>query len=152
MKHARIESRTTSISSSGTPGIHTVASYPDTYDVAYFVAQVADTSNNQYMMTEIIAVDDFTDDGTTPETYDTEFGEVGTSVGLGTFGTRVSAAGTTELTFTPAASINTVVNVYMNALRHQDDGKDEIDFNNAVIESGLRHMKEPKETLRERLS
>jgi len=137
MKHARIESRTTSISSSGTPGIHTVASYPDTYDVAYFVAQVADTSNNQYMMTEIIAVDDFTDDGTTPETYDTEFGEVGTSVGLGTFGTRVSAAGTTELTFTPAASINTVVNVYMNALRHQDDGKDEIDFNNAVIESGF---------------
>ena len=137
MKHARIESRTTSISSSGTPGIHTVASYPDTYDVAYFVAQVADTSNNQYMMTEIIAVDDFTDDGTTPETYDTEFGEVGTSVGLGTFGTRVSATGITELTFTPAASINTVVNVYMNALRHQDDGKDEIDFNNAVIESGF---------------
>jgi hypothetical protein len=89
------------------------------------------------MMTEIIAVDDFTDDGTTPETYDTEFGEVGTSVGLGTFGTRVSAAGTTELTFTPAASINTVVNVYMNALRHQDDTKDEIDFNNAVIESGF---------------
>ena len=137
MKHARIEGRTTSIASSSSPGIHTVASYPDTYDVAYFVAQVADTSNNQYMMTEIIAVDDFTDDGTTPETYDTEFGEVGTSVGLGTFGTRVSAAGTTELTFTPAASINTVVNVYMNALRHQDDSKDEIDFNNAVIESGF---------------
>ena len=35
------------------------------------------------------------------------------------------------------ASINTVVNVYMNALRHQDDSKDEIDFNNAVIESGF---------------
>ena len=137
MKHARIEARTTSIGSSTSPGIHTVASYPDTYDVAYFVAQVADTTNNQYMMSEIVAVDDFTNDGTTPETYDTEFGEVGTSVGLGTFGTRVSAAGTTELTFTPAASINTVVNVYMNAIRHQDDSKDEIDFNNAVIESGF---------------
>ena len=37
MKHARIEGRTTSISSSGTPGIHTVASYPDTYDVAYLL-------------------------------------------------------------------------------------------------------------------
>ena len=94
MKHARIEGRTTSISSSGTPGIHTVASYPDTYDVAYFVAQVADTTNNQYQMVEIIAVDDFEDGGSTQETYDTEFGEVGTSVGLGTFGTRVSAAGT----------------------------------------------------------
>ena len=137
MKHARIEGRTTSISSSGTPGIHTIASYPDTYDVAYFVAQVADTTNNQYQMTELIAVDDFTDADTARETYDTEFGEVGTSVGLGTFGTRVSVAGTTELTFTPAANIDTVVNVYMNALRHQDDSKDTIEFNNAVIESGF---------------
>ena len=137
MKHARIESRTTSITSSSSPGIHTVASYPDTYDVAYFVAQVADTSNNQYQMSEIIVVDDFVSGGSTLETYDTEFGEVGTSVGLGTFGTRVSTAGTTELMFTPSASINTVVNVYMNALRHQDDDKDEIDFNNAVIESGF---------------
>ena len=137
MKHARIEGRTTSISSSGTPGIHTVASYPDTYDVAYFVAQVADTSNNQYQMAEVIVVDDFVVDGSTQETYDTEFGEVGTSVGLGTFGTRVSAAGTTELMFTPAASINTVVNVYMNAIRHEDDAKDNIDFTNALIESGF---------------
>ena len=137
MKHARIEGRTTSIASSTSPGIHTVATYPDTYDVAYFIAQVADTSNNQYQMSEIIAVDDFVTGGSTQETYDTEFGEVGTSVGLGTFGTRVSAAGTTELMFTPAASINTVVNVYMNALRHQDDSKDDIDFTNALIESGF---------------
>ena len=137
MKHARIEARTTSISSSGTPGIHTISSYPDDYDVAYFVAQVADTTNNQYQMTEIIVVDDFVSGGSSLETYDTEFGEVGTSVGLGTFGTRVSASGTTELMFTPTASINTVVNVYMNALRHQDDDKDTIDFDNAVIESGF---------------
>ena len=39
--------------------------------------------------------------------------------------------------FTPAASIDTVVNVYMNALRHQDDTKDNIDFTNALIESGF---------------
>ena len=137
MKHARIEGRTTSIASSTSPGIHTVGSYPDTYDVAYFVAQVADTSNNQYQMAEVIVVDDFVSGGSTQETYDTEFGEVGTSVGLGTFGTRVSAAGTTELMFTPAASINTVVNVYMNAIRHEDDAKDNIDFTNALIESGF---------------
>ena len=137
MKHARIEGRTTSIASSTSPGIHTVGSYPDTYDVAYFVAQVADTSNNQYQMGEVIVVDDFVSGESNLETYDTEFGEVGTSVGLGTFGTRVSAAGTTELTFTPAASINTVVNVYMNAIRHEDDAKDNIDFTNALIESGF---------------
>ena len=88
-------------------------------------------------MAEVIVVDDFVVDGSTQETYDTEFGEVGTSVGLGTFGTRVSAAGTTELMFTPAASINTVVNVYMNAIRHEDDAKDNIDFTNALIESGF---------------
>ena len=45
-------------------------------------------------MAEIIVVDDFVSGESTQETYDTEFGEVGTSVGLGTFGTRVSAAGT----------------------------------------------------------
>ena len=39
--------------------------------------------------------------------------------------------------FTPAASINTVVNVYMNAIRHEDDAKDNIDFTNALIESGF---------------
>ena len=38
--------------------------------------------------------------------------------------------------FTPAASINTVVNVYMNAIRHEDDAKDNI-FTNALIESGF---------------
>ena len=56
---------------------------------------------------------------------------------LGTFGSKVSSAGTVSLLFTPVASINAQVNVYMNAIRIQDDTKDTIDFNNGVIESGF---------------
>ena len=34
LKHARLEARTTTIASSGTPGIHTIGRYPDDYDAA----------------------------------------------------------------------------------------------------------------------
>ena len=44
-----------------------------------------------------------------------------TASGLGTFGSRVSAAGTVSLLFTPNSSIDTVVNVYMNALTVDED-------------------------------
>ena len=135
MKHARIEARTTTIPSSGSPGIHTIAQYENEYDAAYFVVQIADTTNNNYQISEVIVVDDFIASSGTGDTYDTEFGIVQTSSGLGTIGSRVSAGGTVELLFTPNPSINTQVKVYMNALRHEDESRDEIDFNNGTIET-----------------
>ena len=51
----------------------------------------------------------------------TEYGNIETASGLGTFGARVSAAGTVSLVFTPNASIDTVVNVFKNALSVNDD-------------------------------
>ena len=86
-------------------------------------------------MSEIIVVDDYISSLATGNTYDTEYGIIQTSSGLGTIGTRVSVAGTVELLFTPNPSINVKVNVYMNALRHQDDSRDIIDFNNGTIET-----------------
>jgi len=135
LKHARLEVRTTSISSSASPGLTTVGQYPNEYDAAYFVVQIVDTTNNRCQMSEVIVVDDYVDTTTSYDTYDTEFGIVQTHSGLGTIGSRVSAAGTVELLFTPIPSIATQVKVYMNALRHQDDSRDIISFNNGTIET-----------------
>ena len=121
LTRARLESRTTSISSSGSPGITTVAEYSNNYDAAYFIAQVTDTTNTSTQLSELIIVDDYVDSTQSYQTYDTEYGVIETGSGLGTFGSRVSAAGTVSLVFTPNASIDTVVNVYMNALTLIED-------------------------------
>ena len=140
LNHVRLEAKATTIASSGTPGINTIAQYPDTYDSAYFIVQVTDTTNNEHQTTEIIVVDQFIEDSTiTVDTYETQFADLYTSAGLGTFGSRVSTAGTTSLVFTPNASIACKVKVFMNALYHPDDPEaaNEIDFTNAYIRSAF---------------
>jgi len=141
LKHARLEGRSTTIASSGTPGIHTIGSYPDEYDAAYFVVQVSDITNGRYQMSEVFVVDDYVSSTASADTYDTEFGVVETVTGLGTIGSRLigasSGIGTVELLFTPIAGIDASVKVYMNALRIQDDSRDEISFNNATIRTGF---------------
>ena len=72
-------------------------------------------------MSEIVLVDDYVDTTNSYDVYMTEYANVETASGLGTFGSRVSAAGTVSLVFTPNASIDTVVNVYMNALTVNDN-------------------------------
>ena len=136
---SRLEARTTSISASGTPGITTVAEYPNNYDSAYFIAQVADTTNTSTQLSEIIVVDDYVNSLESYQTYDTEYGVIETASGLGTFGSRVSATGTVSLVFTPNPSIDTVVNVYMNALTLDEDltKPNKIDFTNGSINSEL---------------
>ena len=139
LTRSRLEARTTSISSSGSPGINTVAEYPNNYDAAYFIAQVTDTTNTSTQLSELVIVDDYIDSTQSYQTYDTEYGVVETGTGLGTFGSRVSAAGTVSLVFTPNASIDTVVNVYMNAVSLNENTalSNEIDFTNGSINSDL---------------
>ena len=144
MKHARLESRTTSISASGSPTENVIAEYESegTYDVGYFMIQVCDSTNNQYQFSEFIVVDDYQDGVATYQTYDTEYGTIETLSGLGTIGSRVikdpvGSAVTTQVLFTPNAGIDVNVNVFMNALRHEDETRDEIDFNNGTIETGF---------------
>ena len=139
LKHARLESRTTSIDSSSSPGITTVGQWPSEYEAGYGVVQVTDATNQAYEMFEFATVTDYISE-TSTETFDVEFANVGSNVsasGLGTFGSKVSSAGTVSLLFTPVASINAQVNVYFSAVRIQDDTKDTIDFNNGTIESGF---------------
>jgi hypothetical protein len=148
MKHARLQSTATNISSSGSPTENVIAEYPshisteeDRYDAGYFMIQVHDTTNNRYEFLEYFVVDDHIEGESTGETFDTEFANIQTHSGLGTFGSRVIAnsvglAATTQILFTPVSGIDATVHVYTNALRIEDDQKDTIDLNNGTVETG----------------
>jgi len=133
MQHARLQGISTSIASSGSPVATPVIEYPGDYDCSYCLIQVSDTTNNRYQLSEIVLLDDQTDEST-GETYIVEFGNVETSSGLGTFGVQKNGS-ITQLTFTPLPSINTRIVGFFNALRHQDDEKDIVSFNNGSIET-----------------
>jgi hypothetical protein len=147
MKHARLESRVTSIASSGSPTQNIVGEYPshisatiDRYDAAHFLVQIHDTTNNRYEFLEYAVVDDHVETVSSYDTYDVEYGNIQTHSGLGTFGSRVvvvGAAATTQLLFTPIAGIDATVHVYMNALRLADDTRDTISLVNGSIETGF---------------
>jgi len=144
MKHSRIESRITTIPSSILPEENVISEYPcdGTYDVGYFMVQVHDSTNDEYQFSEFVVVDDYQPTISNYDTYDTEFGEITTLSGLGTIGSRVvkspvGTEATTQVLFTPLPGIDVNVNVYMNALRNEDDEKDQIYFNNGSIETGF---------------
>ena len=87
-------------------------------------------------MSELVLLDDHNADLGTEQTYLLEYGNTETVSGLGTFGAQMNSAKTdVELMFTPNADITTQVKVYMNAFRIQDDDKDQIEFDNGVIET-----------------
>ena len=148
LKHARLQSTTTNIASSGSPTQNVVTEYPshldvaeDRYDAGYFMIQVHDTTNDRYEFLEYFVVDDHIEGATTGETFETEWANIQTHSGLGTFGSRVIAdsvglAATTQVLFTPVAGIDATVHVYTNALRIEDDSKDTINFINGTIETG----------------
>ena len=141
LNHARLEGRNTTISSSGSPTENVIGSYNSgEYDVAHFIVQVTDITNNQYALSEVLVVDNYLSDDASGDTFDTEFGVIETNAGLGTIGTRltgaaVGVAATVELVFTPPASVAAQAKVFMVALRHADDDKSEIDFTNGSIET-----------------
>ena len=97
LKHARLESRTTNISSSGSPTQNVVAEYPshlsvnnDRYDAGYFMIQVHDTTNDRYEFLEyFVVLMIILKEISTGETFETEFANIQTHSGLGTFGSRV---------------------------------------------------------------
>jgi hypothetical protein len=157
MKHAQLEGKSTYIAGTGAGyGATTVvAKYPtqtgiiDEFDAAYFIVQVSDLSTNAYEMAEMLVVDDYSEETASGNTYEVEYGNLGIGtnsgyVGLGSFGTRldINAGSTTyvELTFTPTdalSNLNMEVNVYMNAIKINDDSADIIDFNNGSIETSF---------------
>jgi hypothetical protein len=129
MSYGELTAKSTTIGSATTVG---VASYFNDYDAAYCLVQVSDTTNNKHQLCEIIILDD------NNEIYLTEYGNIETSSGLGTFGGR-RTGDTTELTFTPSTTNNFHVKTLTHALRITENvsGQAYKDFNNASIDSGF---------------
>ena len=137
LKHAILESRCTGIGSTSSPVENIIAEYPTDYQAAYCYVQITDCTNKAYQMSEFLCVNDFVQDET-QESFDVEYGNVYSgNAGLGTIGSRVSAAGTMSIVFTPNPNMDVQTNVWSNVLRIEDDLKDTIDFDNGAIESGF---------------
>jgi len=139
MKHTILEGGSTAISASGTPGITTVADYISDYDSAYFMVSITDKTNNTYEMRELVLIDTDSNEDGTGEVEVQEFGIVETDTnlpyitGLGTFGARVNSGGGISLTFTPQANIDVDVKAYTQALKIEDDSRDQRSFGNGLF-------------------
>tara|TARA_R100000005_G_scaffold3959_3_gene2152 strand:- start:1559 stop:13723 length:12165 start_codon:yes stop_codon:yes gene_type:complete len=131
----QIDSHQTTISSSGTPGIHTIATYTNSgdndYHGAYYVVSIEDTTNSQYQMSEVVVVNDSSD------AYILEYGTVTTTAGIGTIGVlRVS--GETHLQYTPPASAATQIRVFQMAIEQispEAQGEASLNLNNGIIDA-----------------
>jgi len=135
--HTRLEAKATSISASGSPTQNVISGYGDGYEGAYFLVQVCDKTNNEYQLSEFAVLDNYNVDDASGDTYDTEWGNVETLSGIGTLGSRPTVSGGVELVFTPKASIDVEVNVFMNGLTYVEEPQQEIDFDNGTIRSGF---------------
>ena len=132
-----LQSFYTSIGSTSSPGIHTIATYTcggeNDYQASYYIVSIEDTTNDQYQLSEIIVLND------NSESYITEYGTLTTGSGIGTIGALMTATDT-HLQYTPPASVDTQVRVYQHAVQlvEVDNTLDnEIDLNNASITAGL---------------
>ena len=145
LKHGRFQSTPTGIASTTSPSVNVIGEYVtqtsstvDGYDAAYFVVQLTDTNQTGTSeMFEGLVIDDYRLDTDSGDSYETWYGEVGTS-GIGTVGTRIvsdSTAGiaTVQLLCTPTANIAVQADVYMNAIKVTDDDKDNMSFNNSSV-------------------
>jgi len=130
--NSTIKSTYTSIAASGSPGITTISTYQDTYDCAYYIVSVEDTTNGEYQVSEVVLADDESN------AFISEFGIIQTGASLGTIGGNVTPSGAVDLTFTPSPGIDVQVRVYQHALGLVDVTIPEtiIDFTNAYIETG----------------
>lgn len=133
---AELQSFYTSIASSATPGINTIAEYTcggvDDYQAAYYLVSVEDTTNNESQLTELIVLNDGSG------SYITEYGTLTTGSGIGTFDAHMDPS-TTQLRYTPPANVDVETRVFQQAIQlvSVDDTLDhEIDLNNASITAG----------------
>ena len=134
---AELQSFYTSLASSATPGIHTIATYTcgglNDYQAAYYLVSIEDTTNNQYQLSEIIVLND------NSESYITEYGTLITNgAGIGTIGALMTST-ETYLQYTPPANTDVQTRVFQQAIQlvEVDDTLDhEIDLNNASVTAG----------------
>ena len=103
----KLESSYIAISSSTNPISHTVASFTDPYDAAYYVVSVKDTTNNLYEMFELAAIKKATDQ---TEVF-VEWANVGTGASIGQIGIGTTSASTDTLDIRYSPNTSTAVQV-----------------------------------------
>ena len=141
MNHMRIQAESTTIAASASPGITTVNKYryidnSEEFHASKYWVHVADKTNNEHEFVELIALDTINAVGVNSEAFLTEYGNVRTSSGLGTFGAEIDSTGfELHLHFTPNPNIDTEVNVFAHHLKSEtSDAIDtELDFGNGLI-------------------
>jgi hypothetical protein len=102
-----IQSASVSIAATTSPIQNIIFSYPDSYSNSYFLITVADTTNNEYQLSELVVLNNATNN----EVYYTEFGVVETESSLGVISAGVSG-NTVEIYFTPNADIDCEVRLF----------------------------------------
>jgi len=130
--NSTLSSHYTSIASSATPGITTIASYNSlVYSGAYYIVSVEDLTNNQYQVSEVVVANE------TTEVHVSEFGIIQTNSSIGAIGATITSGGNVSLLFTPNANTDVQIRVYQNAigLINVSIPRREIDFTNSFIRS-----------------
>jgi len=125
----------TSIASSTSPTENTILSVNTILDTSrrtrglYGIACVEDITNNQHQVSEIMLV------ATSDDAFITEYGNVETGSGIGTFGANI-VGNDLELYFTPNPSVDAQVRLFYNSLTVVDPEllPNEIDLNNGLID------------------
>ena len=146
MKHSKFNTKSTTIASASVGTTSVIGEYitqtdsaTDGYDAGYFIVQLTDTTNGSYNMAEMLVMDDYLLAEESGNTLDLEYGNIGVS-GIGTLGSRIVAdtnAGiaTVQLLCTPTSNIGIQAQVFMQALRIEDDSKQNIEFDNGAVTS-----------------
>jgi hypothetical protein len=114
----KLSSNYVSIASSTSPNANIITTYDNqTYNCAYYLVSIEDTTNSNYQVSEVLVVDNKNNSPSfaSTDSYISEFGIIQTNTSLGTITTNVLGANT-NLYFTPIPGINTKVRVFQHSL------------------------------------
>lgn len=119
---SRIQTFSTAIPSSGSPGITTIANYDiNSQGGAYYIVGAEDLTNNRIQFSEVIVCSGIATVSSVEYGTIESFARFGT-LGVSTTSTRVN------LEFTPNANIQTNVKVYQHAIGNYDMAKPSLNF------------------------
>ena len=141
MNHVRLQVESTNIPASSSPGATIVNSYryianSEPFHAAKYWIHVADKTNNEHAFSELFVVDTINSVGVNSEAFLTEYANLTTSSGLGTFGAEVDTTGFgLDLKFTPEPNIDVEVNIFAHHLKSEsaNDVDTILDFGNGLI-------------------
>lgn len=111
-----IQSASVSIAASTSPSPNTIFTYPDTYSSSYLIITVADITNNEYQLSEFIALNNIVNN----EVYYTEYGSIETQSKLGLISAGISG-NNVEVYFTPNSGIDCEVRLFELSQGKTDD-------------------------------